>query len=130
MNQKIQDAIFEAVYQGAMKAAEEAGDEWVKTHTKPVWAVIQHANPLDDKSPGKIVGQMLDVCGFASVRFVDKRTAFFKWYKRTKKCEYFHIRGKHGMRQEMSLNEDMALAALRFLNNAGITGLDFWSRID
>jgi len=55
----------------ATQAANTAGDEWMK-NAKVRFAVMDGE---------QVVGQLLDVCGNAHVRFTDKRTKEYKAFK-------------------------------------------------
>jgi hypothetical protein len=116
------------IYQ-ATKAANDAGDVWIDSHTKPVWNVI-------DDFTGERVGQLLDVCGFAYVQVKDKRTAFAKWLKTVQTSwdggynSVVRINSKYDRRQELGLKEVCAEAAYKVLTDAGIKGLEVYSRID
>jgi hypothetical protein len=133
---KVKKSPFEAVIRAAVKAADKAGDEWMEAATKrgPAFRVVQRANPLDDSSPiVKDFGGMLDVCGIVYVQITDKRTAFAKWMKSQNPHGHNHsvrVPHKYRMRQEMGLMEACETAALGVLRDAGIKGVELYSRID
>lgn len=125
---KFSDKWFEELITKATKAAEKAGDAWVDAHRDPAWVVT-------DELTGLPVGTMLDVCGFGSIEVRDHRTRFAKWLARKEGRPVSQIHGvyldhKYRGRQEWSLNEDTARAGLTVLQEAGIKGLRFYSRID
>lgn len=126
---------FEKIIVDATKAAKEAGDKWIAEHTKPVFAVY-NADLITGKAYGKCLGTMLDCCGFASILVKDKRTAFAKWLKTVQPSwdggynGAVRINDKHSGRQEWSLNEARMYAAYKVLTDAGIKGIEVYSRID
>ncbi len=123
VSKSIREAIFEAAFQGATAAANAAGDEWVAKNTRPVWGVR-------DELSGRLVGTMLDVCGFAWL-IAKKNTSFWKWGAKKYGWSYeVKVPHKYHMRQEMGLLEACEHAACEFLRNAGIEGLYVQSRID
>lgn len=115
---------FNKILKEATEAANAAGDKWVVEHTKPVWSVRDGAN--------REVGQLLDVCGFGFIQVKDKRSAFVKYIKEIQNGydSTIQINSKYRMRQEWSLNEATAYAALKVLQDHGIKGLSVYSRID
>lgn len=121
------------------KAAQEQFSKLQKAGSK--WAV-------KDSATNKLVGGMLDVCGFASMR-VPGRSKIVKAFKKLGEKtqyekEYIYDRMRISKsyysgynlninlnigRQEMSVNEEAVFAASEFLNNAGLK-CDWESRID
>jgi hypothetical protein len=115
---------FSSIIKEATKAANEAGDQWMAEHSRPAYEVL-------DKR-GRVIGQMLDVCGFAWIIIKDRRTSFAKWAEKTgiASHDFLHIAHKYKMRQELGLAEACGKAALQVLVNHEIKGLYFESRID
>ena len=110
----------------ATEEANKAGDKWIAEHTKPVWNVVNEYS-------GEVVGQLLDVCGFGYVRITDKRTSFAKYLKKVQRngyIGYVDIFHKHRCRQELGLNTATATAIYKVLSEAGIKGIEIYSRID
>lgn len=117
------DKVFGELLEAATKAANEAGDLWMKEHTKPAFAVM---------AGNTVVGTMLDVCGFVYLEIKDKRSAFYKWGKEKQGWAHSHIglNHKYSSRQEMGLKEACCYAAYKVLSDAGIKNLRVFSRID
>lgn len=122
---------FIAILAAANKAADEAGDEWLK-NARPSVQVVQRANPFDDTSPIiRAYEPMLDVCGMAGITIRDRRTIFAKWVKANQGYNgIVHLAHKHKGRQEWGLNDACVLAAFRVLTENGVKGIDTYSRID
>lgn len=122
---------FAEALEKATEAADKATEAWIK-QAQPVYRVVQHANPLDDKSPVvKDFGTMLDVCCIAYIDIVDKRTKFARWYmENTKNGDFVRLNFKHRFRQEMGLHEAAHGAIMRVFMEAGITGVRSHIRID
>lgn len=119
-------------------------------HNGPKWNVI------DEMDKGKVVGQMLDVCGFASMQ-VPGRSKIVKAFKKlgvpgehnnyggmnkryVLEDEHMQISkaydrgyslnlGLNIGRQELSVNEEAVFAASEFLNSVGLE-CSWSSRID
>lgn len=122
---------FAVAMKAASDAANEAGDRWLASAT-PQFRVVQRANPLDDNSPiTKDYGTMLDVCGFAWVVCKDKRSKFARWCKANDYGSHFvRVPHKHRNRQELTLAEECARAAVRVFREHGINDVYMESRID
>lgn len=123
---------FAAIFAEATEAAQKAGDEWLAAAMKrgPAWLVVDELQPDPEK---RVVGAMLDVCGFSYPLFTDKRTAFAKWYKKTfsdSNLWSVRLRTSNSMRQGLGLAEAEARAALGVFDKYGIKGLRFYSRVD
>ena len=126
---------YEEVLHEMKVAGDQAGDQWLKEHTKPAFIVTE--SKLFSNEPGKVVGGMLDLCGFASIRIADKRKSFPKYFISKLKTESGYgcasslmIRYKHN-RQEMGLNESMMEASWKVLKHYSLTdGLYPHSYID
>lgn len=117
---------FTAQWDRARAAAQAAGDQWIATHTEPMYVVTGHVPGQPPKSY-----PLLDLCGRAYVE-TKLNTAFGRWCKATKRChtKWLHFGINHEMRQEMGLHEAMAHAALMSLRNDGIPGLSLYTWID
>lgn len=109
----------EEIFTEAFIAAEKAGEEWMKNATIKYKVV--------DSFSGKEVGELLDCCGNAWIRGIDKRSKFFKWYVKEfchtdydKKYASFAIKTKYFFRQEMGLHVAMMNAACKVLNENSI----------
>jgi len=117
----------------------------------PQWNIVQHSNPLDDNSPGKVVGQMLDVCGFAWIEIPNGRDPIINaikkyfplsermsgtregrnWYLMKSYIKGYHLNFHYPLsrRQEMSVGEAAYEAAAQVLKDNGINAYA-QSRID
>lgn len=107
----------------ATQAANTAGDEWMK-NAKVRFAVMDGE---------QVVGQLLDVCGNAHVRFTDKRTKEYKAFKNaghTSITNVLYIPHKYKHRQEYGLHMACIEAAIKVLREEGVTKLRVWSYID
>ena len=117
---------FKAILAEAAVAANAAGDAWMAEATKrgPAFNVINNN--------GRVVGQLLDVCGIVYLRCTDKRTTFGKWVAKQngRGGAYVTIPHKYRMRQEMGLLEACEGAALKVLNDNGIQKVMLYSNID
>lgn len=137
---------FSAIYEEARVAADEAGKKWLEEALArgPTFLVIDH-NPFltahkevdggeEVIEARRVVGQLLDACGIAYVRFTDKRTAFYKWYKKTHMGTFTtsacRFNTTNRFRQEWGLHEAETRAALAVLNKHGIRGVTMYSNID
>lgn len=124
---------FAMIMTEATAAAQKAGDEWLDAAMKrgPAWLVV---NDLEPDPKKRVVGSLLDVCGFSYPIFRDKRTGFAKWYKKNmnegRNLYCVRCRTSNSMRQELGLQEAEAMAALRVFEKYGIKGLGYYSRID
>ena len=81
---KPQKDFLKVLYE-ADKKAREAHDTFVKEkYTSPAFAVVSHANPLDDNSPvKKVEGVMFDVCGFVWLELkLRGNETFINWFKK------------------------------------------------
>ena len=121
--------------------AREIGRKAAEDQLKKLQAKGARWNVVDEMAGGKVVGQMLDVCGGAYLTipgrgkivkafkklaehkdyqdgyyFEDNKMSISKAYKRG----YNLFLGLNTGRQEMSVNEEAAFAAGEFLNNAGL----------
>ena len=131
LNKETTKTNFTKLIAQATEAANRAGDEWMAQAT-PKFRVVERADPLDDNSPVvRDFGTMLDVCGIVFLKCTDKRTAFAKWLKTVHKdADFVRIPHKYTRRQEWGLGEACEGAALKVLTDAGIKGIEFYSRID
>jgi hypothetical protein len=105
---RVKDLVFRTVWDAAIKAANEAGDKWVAK------------------------GQGWFPCGFGYVKILDRRTEFYRWYKKNidDATWCLHIPHKYTNRQELCLAVACSEAALDVFRKAGITGLGLYSNID
>lgn len=130
------------IWKEAQAAARTAADAQLKElqAAGPRWAITEHENPLDDNSPIKrVVGTMLDVCGFAWLHFSNcnrKPTSTLVRYLKAQGIASKHYQGGYTarvpaapMRQELSVKEAAARAAANVLQQHGIT-VYAQSRID
>jgi len=130
--------------------AREIGRKAAEDQLKKLQVKGARWNVVDEMAGGKVVGQMLDVCGFASLQ-VPGRSKIVKAFKKLGvKQEYnqgyiledehmrigkAYNRGYHlnlGLnigRQELSVNEEGVVAASEFLNSVGLE-CNWSSRID
>lgn len=125
---------YEKIWEEAIEAAEEAGKKWIEENTTPRYAVYQ--SDLSGNR-GQMVGTMLDVCGFAWVKGVDKRTSFGRWLLKndlvSKYGNTISVVSNTSLsgRQEMGLKEAQCRAALKVFCDNGIgDGLYVTTRID
>jgi hypothetical protein len=123
---------YKDVMKEATEAAERAGNAWLRAAMArgPAYVVVDDFEPDPKK---KIVGSLLDSCGFSYPIFRDKRTGFAKWYKKENgERDLYNVRLRtiNSMRQELGLAEAETRAALEVFNKYGIKGLGFYSRID
>lgn len=132
---------FERIIQEATEAGNKAGVAKLAEleGAGPAFAVVENS-PNDgifyDKSkPTRVVGTMLDVCGFAWVTLSNARTAFAQYLKKTERASNGYYGGmtvnlRFGtFRQEMSVNEAQARAAAEVFTKAGFEAR-MESRID
>ncbi len=117
--------MFNEMIARATQAANVAGAEWM-ANAKPKYEVIQH---------GKVIDTMLDLCGNAHVQFKDKRSAFYKAFKkdgfvRQSGNAVVEIDHDYKFNQEHGLKMACANAAKASLEADGITGLRIWQYID
>lgn len=122
------DSEFARIVAEANAAGERAGKEWMDAALArgPAYAVI------DEMAPGRpVIDTMLDVCGFAWLEFTDKRSAFYKWYKKNggRSSYSMDVNTSWGVRQELGLAEAVKAAANKVYAANGIK-LNFRSRID
>lgn len=118
----------------ATNAANEAGEKWMAEAEArgPKYAVMDaplFGTPVDTGC------RMLDLCGNAHVRFKDKRSSWFKAFKkvgavRATESGVVEIWHKWKPRQEHGLQMACAEAAMKVLTEAGVTGLRIWDYID
>lgn len=114
-------------------AANEAGATWLK-NARPTYAVY-NADLLTGKPLGRPLGEMLDLCGNAHVKFSDKRT---KHYREFLRAGYVRRTGNGVVeiahdwlgRQEYGLRLACATAAKKVLEESGVTGLRIWEYIN
>lgn len=127
------DPMFIEVIHEATEAAEKAGDKWVTENTRPKYA-IQSADIRGNKFGP--IDYILDVCGFAYIKFTDKRSKFYKMartYENPHQPEFYsslHIRTKHSIRQELGLAEACMRAAVEVINKYYPNTVYMTSRID
>lgn len=69
---------FVAIEAEAVKAADAAGDEWMKA-AQARGPVIEVVHRKTRSNPTGVVGALLDECGIVYLKVRDKRTAFAKW---------------------------------------------------
>jgi hypothetical protein len=118
----------------ATEAANAAGDLWL-ANAKPKYAV-HNADPLTGQPIGKPIDVMLDVCGNSHVQVADKRSKFYKAFKKMGIIRSGYDNGvveinhKFKMRQEYGLAFACATAAKNSLIDSGVTGLRLWSYVD
>lgn len=128
--QMVKDVVLEC--RAAGKAAGAAQLAKLQGHG-PVWAV---------KSGDKVVGTMLDVCGFASIK-LNARQGFYRVAKKVAEdnslrfsCGKAYPSGGRfavydmSRRQEMSVNEAAASACAEVLKSHGVKEVYMTSRMD
>lgn len=119
------------IVEKAVEAANLAGDEWLANATTK-YEFCNTDLQGNQIGPGYLV---LDLCGNAHVQFRDKRSKdhrrFLKEGLLTRTDNgVIDINHKHRSRQEFGLAEACAKAAMKVLEENGITGLRIWSYID
>lgn len=115
------------IVQEATVAANLAGDEWMQKATPkftPVNAISGYKYP-----------PMLDLCGNAYVRFIDKRKKSYKDFVKANLVRssgngVVEIQHNYRFRQEHGLHVACAEAALAVLKANGVDGIRIWSWID
>lgn len=132
---------FEKIMQEATEAGNKAGAEKLAQleGNGPAFAVIENSPKdgifYDKAKPTRVVGTMLDVCGFAWVMLTNARGAFAQYFKKTDRASNGYRGGMtisvrfSGFRQEMSVNEAQARAAADVFNKYGFEAR-MESRID
>lgn len=116
----------QSIINEATNAANAAGKEWMDKATVAF---------LVKNESGNVVGELLDLCGNAHVRFTDKRSAAFKEFKKAGAIRYtdngvVEINHNYIGRQEYGLKIACAEAAKSVLNKYGIDKIRVWSYID
>ena len=121
----------------ASQAATEAGMEWMRKALGDLVTTGAAKYQVIDDLNKAIVGHMLDLCGNAHVVVSDKRSAFFKALVKHDFLEHptwgkvvlpiYHY-WRH--RQEHGLQVACARAALKVLQERGITKVGIWDYID
>ena len=108
------------------EAAEQASQEWLqKAQARgPAYAV---------KSGERIVGTLLDVCGFGALLWRDKRSAAYRAFKKAGLNSYSNrgpeVRYSLRCRQEMGLHEAAMRAAAEVAEQNGLP-VRVWTYID
>lgn len=97
-----------------------------KAFKKEFKTMVEEGPKYDILCNNRVVGQMYDVCGFAHIRFSDKRTSLYKAYKK-----YRHSLGDEDKeftsfydypifgRQELRIQKVIAYAVSNYLNSLG-----------
>jgi hypothetical protein len=120
---------LERLFTEATEAANKAGAEWMNQHTNPAFVIV-------DEFTGQPQGTMLDICGNAHVVSSDKRSGFFRALKKFKfvdernYCRTLPIVHNYSYRQEYSLQLACARAALKVLQDNGVTSVKIWDYVD
>ena len=138
MNAKTK-AKYDAILKEADVAATKAADVQLKKlqGQGPAFAVVENSKSdgifYNRNKPTRIVGTMLDVCGFAWVVIENARTGFAQYVKKIERGGNGYYGGMsisaRTMRQEMSVNQEAARAMADVFEKYGIKAYT-QSRID
>ena len=138
MNAKTK-AKYDKILKEAEIAAIKAAEEQLKKlqNRGPAFAVVENSPTdgifYDKNKPTKVVGTMLDVCGFGWVVLNNARTGFAQYMKSIRRGSNGYYGGMsispRTTRQEMSVNEEAARAMAKVFEKYGFDAYT-QSRID
>lgn len=120
----------------ATQAANAAGVNWVSERIagKDMVLVVTEDRAFIVDNAGNRLNPMFDLCGGASIQLRGKRSAIYKWLKKTQPDRQHYslsINTKFGGWQDMDLKVTMIRAAFKVLSEQyGIDGISYTTYID